>query len=97
MLCITLLFFGIHIERPHLYFHIQAFLKLNSLTLYYCREEYNVYLVYTNIRIYLFRLVRLLQRKARLWADTDVCKVVFVCNDRRTMEALQENKSYWGR
>jgi len=38
-----------------------------------------------------------LQEKAKLWADTNTVKVIFVNNDEETEEILQNNSSCWSR
>ena len=41
--------------------------------------------------------LRLLQEKAKMWADTNIVKMVFVSNDEKTEEVLQANHSAWSR
>ena len=38
-----------------------------------------------------------LQEKAKLWADTNICKVVFVSNEEETEYILQKSSSCWSR
>ena len=38
-----------------------------------------------------------LQEKAKLWADTNIVKVIFVSNDEKTENELQQNVSGWSR
>lgn len=38
-----------------------------------------------------------LQDKAKLWADSNIAKVVLICNDEDTVSVLQKNSSSWSR
>jgi hypothetical protein len=41
--------------------------------------------------------IELMQEKAKLWADTNIIKVVFVSNDECTEQTMQQHSSNWSR
>jgi len=38
-----------------------------------------------------------IQGKAKLWADMNIVKVIFICNDEKTIEVMQSHASNWSR
>lgn len=46
---------------------------------------------------YLPGALRLLQEKAKLWADANIAKIVFITNDEETGSLLQKQPSNWSR
>ena len=40
---------------------------------------------------------QILQEKAKLWADTNIAKVIFVSNDEETEKVLKQSSSSWSR
>ena len=41
--------------------------------------------------------LQILQEKAKLWADTNIAKVIFVSNDEETEKVLKQSSSSWSR